>query len=160
VSGNEKPVAVFAAAVAPRVTRSNLPAIFHEKLSRRAKRALGDLFGLTVFGVNLTRLSPGGFSSLRHVHTRQDEFVYVLEGELTLITDDGEVQLRPGMCAGFKAGNGNAHHLVNRSAGDAVYLEIGDRSEGDEVTYPDEDLVAQKSMDKKRIFTRKNGTPY
>jgi uncharacterized cupin superfamily protein len=81
-------------------------------------------------------------------------------GEPTLVKDDGEIALRPGMCAGFKAGNGNAHHLVNRTARDVVYLEIGDRSADDEVTYPDEDLVAQKSTERKRIFTRKDGTPY
>ena len=160
MSQNDTPIAVEAAAVAPRIGRSNLPGVFHERLSRREKRALGDVFGLTVFGVNLTRLHPGGLSSLRHVHTRQDEFVYVLEGEPTLVTDDGEVQLKPGMCAGFRAGNGNAHHLINRTSRDAVYLEIGDRSEGDEVAYPDEDLVALKSADRKRVFTRKDGTPY
>jgi uncharacterized cupin superfamily protein len=143
-----------------RLKRSNLPAVFHERLSRREKRVLGDLFGLTVFGVNLTRLGPGGVSSLRHVHTTQDEFVYILEGEPTLVTDRGEVALRPGMCAGFMAGNGEAHHLVNRTSADVVYLEIGDRSAGDAVTYADDDLKAVEGPDGKRIFTRKDGTVY
>ena len=154
------PAAVDAASVPLRISRSALPSVFHEKLSRREKRPLGDLFGLTVFGVNLTRLGPGGISSLRHLHTKQDEFIYVLEGEPTLVNNDGEVQLKPGMCAGFKADDGNAHHMVNRSSHDAVYLEVGDRTEGDEVTYPDDDLAAQKSADRKRVFTRKDGTPY
>jgi uncharacterized cupin superfamily protein len=160
VTTGKIPAAIAAADAPLRSKRSNLPSVFHEKLSRREKRVLGDLFGLTVFGVNLTRLGPGGISSLRHVHTTQDEFVYILEGEPTLVTDNGEFPLRPGMCAGFKAGNGEAHHLVNRINGDVVYLEIGDRSEGDRVTYADDDLMAVEGTHGKRIFTRKDGTPY
>ena len=124
------------------------------------KRPLGDPFGLTIFGVNLTILPPGAMSALRHAHTRQDEFIYILEGTPTLITDSGETILKPGMCAGFKAGGGAAHHLVNRSDSQVVYLEIGDRTMGDEVHYPDDDIVAVKTPDGTRKFARKDGTPY
>ena len=126
----------------------------------REKRPLGDLFGLTNFGVNLTRLAPGGYSALRHAHAKQDEFVYVLEGEATLITDAGETLLKPGMCAGFKAGTGDAHHLHNRSQKDVVFLEVGDRSAGDSVSYPDDDVVAVYGADGKWRYSRKDGTPY
>ena len=126
----------------------------------RDKRVLGDPFGLTNFGVNLTRLAPGGQSALRHAHGKQDEFVYMLEGDATLVTDAGETLLKPGMCAGFKAGNGDAHHLVNRTKTDVVFIEVGDRSAGDSVTYPDDDVVAVYGSDGKWKYTRKNGTPY
>jgi uncharacterized cupin superfamily protein len=99
-------------------------------------------------------------SALRHAHTKQDEFIYVLEGTPTLITDSGETMLQAGMCAGFKCGTGDAHHLVNRGAGDVVYLEIGDRTLGDEAHYPDDDIVATKTTDGSRKFTAKDGTPY
>ncbi|HMI95566.1 MAG TPA: cupin domain-containing protein, partial [Micropepsaceae bacterium] len=117
------------------------------------KRPLGDRFGLTIFGVNLTTLPPGAMSALRHAHTSQDEFVYILEGTPTLITDVGETKLRPGMCAGFKAGTGDAHHLVNQSESDVVYLEVGDRTLGDGAHYPDDDIVAVKTPDGTRKFT-------
>lgn len=155
-----RPVALVAADAAPRKTRSNYPAEFAQRLSDRVKRPLGDPFGLTIFGVNLTRLPPGAMSALRHAHTRQDEFVCILEGTPTLITDAGATLLMPGMCAGFKAGSGDAHHLVNRSDSDVVYLEVGDRTPGDEVHYPDDDIVAVKTPDGTRKFTRKDGTPY
>lgn len=125
----------------------------------RNKHPLGDIFGLKNFGVNLTRLAPGAISALRHAHSRQDEFVYILEGHPVLITDAGETPLSPGMCAGFRAGSGDAHQLVNRSAGEVVYLEIGDRSAGDSGTYPDDDLQAVLVGGHWR-FTRKDGTPY
>ena len=160
MSSNDRPVAIDATSVPARVSRSNLPEIFHARFAGREKRPLGDVFGLTVFGVNLTRIPPGGHSALRHVHTKQDEFVYILEGEPTLVTNSGETQLRPGMCAGFKAGNRDAHHLVNRTTKDAVYLEIGDRGAGDEVAYPDDDLMARDGANGKRLFTRRDGTPY
>ena len=120
---------------------------------------LGDLFGLRNFGVNLTRLAPGAASSLRHAHTVQDEFVYILEGEPTLLTDAGETRLRPGMCAGFPSGTGDAHCLVNRTEGDVVYLEIGDRSPSDAVTYPEDDLKAEMGADGKWRYSRKDGSP-
>jgi uncharacterized cupin superfamily protein len=126
----------------------------------REKRPLGDLFGLSNFGVNLTRLAPGACSALRHAHAKQDEFVYMLEGEATLVTDAGESVLKQGMCAGFKAGTGDAHHLVNRSTKDAVFLEVGDRSAGDSVKYPDDDVVGYSVPGGKWQYTRKDGTPY
>ena len=154
------PVALKAADVPPRKMKSNYPPHFAAMLGDRIKRPLGDEFGLTIFGVNLTTLPPGAMSALRHAHSRQDEFVYILQGTPTLITDEGETLLSPGMCAGFKCGTGNAHHLVNRGKADVVYLEIGDRTKGDEASYPDDDIVAIKTNDGSRKFTRKDGTPY
>jgi uncharacterized cupin superfamily protein len=110
---------------------------------------LGDLFGLSNFGVNLTRLKPGAVSSLRHAHSKQDEFIYVLEGHPVLVTNAGETRLEPGMCAGFRAGTGDAHHLVNRSEEDVFYLEIGDRTAGDSAVYPDDDLRITRGADGK-----------
>jgi uncharacterized cupin superfamily protein len=153
-------VAVRAADAEPRVRPSFYPPEIAARLGGRLKRPLGDLFGLSHFGVNLTRLAPGAMSALRHAHSRQDEFVYILEGNPLLVTDEGEVLLAPGMCAGFKAGTGNGHHLVNRSAKEVVYLEIGDRSAGDEVVYPDDDLQAGLDGAGQRIFTRKDGTRF
>jgi uncharacterized cupin superfamily protein len=155
-----KPVALNAAEVAPRKAKSNYPEKFAARLGDRIKRPLGDQFGLTIFGVNLTTLPPGAMSALRHAHTRQDEFVYILDGTPTLVTDSGETLLKPGMCAGFKCGTGDAHHLVNRGKTDVVYLEVGDRTLGDEAAYPDDDIVAIKTPDGTRKFTAKNGTPY
>ena len=128
-------------------------------MAGRVKRPLGDLFGLTNFGVNLTTLKPGAVSALRHAHTKQDEFVYILEGRPTLVTDAGRTPLKPGMCAGFKAGTGDAHHLVNETIEDVVYLEIGDRTPGDSATYPDDDIAAV-AVDGGRRFAHKDGTPY
>ena len=99
-------------------------------------------------------------SALRHAHSRQDEFIYVLQGRPTLVTDSGETELEPGMCAGFKAGTGDAHRLVNRSKSDALYLEIGDRSARDGVTYPDDDLKATLTADGAWRYTKKDGTPH
>lgn len=157
------PVAVVAAE-APLRAKPTSPPFPPQMVARvaagRDKRMLGDLFGLTNFGVNLTRLAPGGQSALRHAHGKQDEFVYLLEGEATLITDSGETPLKPGMCAGFKAGSGDAHHLVNRSARDVVFLEVGDRSAGDSVAYPDDDVAAVYGADGRWKYTRKDGRPY
>jgi uncharacterized cupin superfamily protein len=139
--------------------KTNYPAPFAARMEGREKRPLGDAFGLTNFGVNLTRLSPGGESSLRHAHSRQDEFVYILSGHPTLITDAGEVRLEPGMCAGFRAGTGNGHHLINRTAADVLYLEIGDRTPGDAGSYPDDDLSAVLTPDGWR-FAHKDGSLY
>lgn len=154
------PVAVIAGQAPLRAKPTNYPEPFAARMAGREKRPLGDLFGLQNFGVNLTRLPPGSVSALRHAHSRQDEFIYVLQGEPTLVTDAGETLLRPGMCAGFKAGNGDAHHLVNRTDGDVVYLEVGDRTKGDAVAYPDDDIEVVPTVDGKRAFTRKDGTPY
>lgn len=143
----------------PARTTSLYPEPFASMVAGRAKRALGDVFGLKNFGVNLTRLAPGSRSALRHAHTHQDEFVFVLEGSATLVTDAGETALQAGMCAGFAAGSGDAHQLINRSDGDVVYLEIGDRSAGDQVTYPDNDLAA-RMVDGRWQFLHKDGQPY
>ena len=129
-------------------------------MAGREKRPLGDLFGLAKFGVNLTRLAPGGVSALRHAHSRQDEFVYVFAGCPTLVTDTGETPMSPGMCAGFKAGTGDGHHLVNRTGESVVFLEVGDRGAGDGVTYPDDDIQAVLGADGKWQFAHKDGTPY
>jgi uncharacterized cupin superfamily protein len=153
------PIAVLATEVAPRSKPSNYPEPFASRMRGREKRQLGDVFGLCNFGVNLTRLQPGASSALRHAHSKQDEFIYVLEGTPTLLTDAGDTLLSPGMCAGFKAGTGNGHALVNRSSELVVYLEVGDRSPGDVGTYPDDDLQAAM-VDGRWQFTHKNGTPY
>ncbi len=128
-------------------------------MAGREKRPLGDLFGLKNFGVNLTRLAPGGESALLHRHSKQDEFIYVLQGIPTLVTEDGEEILRPGMCAGFAAG-GKAHQLVNRTRQDVIYLEIGDRTPGDESFYPSDDIQATLGPDGNWMFSHKDGTPY
>jgi len=157
---DERPIAIAAVAVVPRTRPSTYPEPFASRMAGREKRALGDVFGLTNFGVNLTKLAPGAMSALRHAHTRQDEFVYILEGEPTLITDGNRTKLTPGMCAGFKAGSGNAHHLVNETTQPVLYLEIGDRTAGDAGSYPDDDIVASLGPDGKWRYTHKDGTPY
>jgi len=131
------------------------PAPYRARVAGRTKVKLGERFGLKNFGVNVTRLEPGAESALRHWHTMQDEFVYVLEGTLVLVTDAGEQELRPGMCAGFRAGSGDGHHLVNRGTAAALYLEVGDRSPGDEAHYPDEDLHHRDGR-----FFHRDGTPW
>ena len=156
----KKPVALRAAEAPLRTKSSNDPEPFFSRMAQREKRPLGDLFGLTNFGVNLTRILPGGISALRHAHSRQDEFVYVLSGRPVLVTDEGETELAPGMCAGFKAGTGNGHQLVNETARPVLYLEVGDRSPGDTGSYPDDDLAAAQGPDGKWIYTRKDGTAY
>ena len=160
MSSKSPPVAIEAAAMPLRPAPTSAPAPFLEKVRGREKRVLGDPFGLGNFGVNLTRLAPGAISALRHAHARQDEFIYVLEGTPILVTDIGETPLKPGMCAGFKAGTGDAHHLVNRSGADVVFIEVGDRSAGDAVTYPDDDVQATYGADGKFHYSRKDGTPY
>ncbi|AOV16062.1 cupin [Acidihalobacter aeolianus] len=145
--------------IPPRSTPSNYPEPFASRMAGREKRALGDFFGLTNFGVNLTRLQPGAVSALRHAHTRQDEFLYILEGTPTLHTDEGSFPLWPGQCVGFPAGGGNANHLVNESGADVLYLEVGDRTPGDAASYPDDDILAQ-AVEGGWAFTHKDGTPY
>ena len=156
---NLKPVAVLAEEAPPRSKRTVYPEPFASRMIGREKKPLGDLFSLSNFGVNLTRLAPGALSALRHAHSMQDEFVYVLQGNPVLITDIGETQLHPGMCAGFKAGTGDAHQLVNRSSEDVVYLEVGDRTAGDSAAYPDDDLQAIL-VNGAWQFRHKDGTPY
>jgi uncharacterized cupin superfamily protein len=152
-------LAIEAVAVAPRAQRSAYPEPFASRMAKRSKRQLGDRFGLAAFGVNLTELAPGGESALLHRHTVQDEFVYILEGRPTLVTDRGEEALAPGMCVGFPAG-GVAHQLVNRTAEPVRYLEIGDRRPGDAASYPNDDLAAAMGADGTWVFTHKDGTPY
>ena len=127
--------------------------------SMRYYRRLGDHAGLKNFGVNLTRIIPQGQSSYRHAHSRQDEFIYVLEGEVVLETNEGAQTLTAGMCAGFPAGTGDAHRFINRSALDAMLLVIGDRSSGDEITYPDVDMHAVLGPDGRYKFSTKSGEP-
>ena len=140
-------------------TGSNYPEQFKGIVAGRLKQRLGNAAGLNNFGVNLVHLQPGSSSALRHWHTLEDEFIYILEGELTLITNAGEQILGAGMAAGFPAGEANGHHLVNRSSKVAVYLEIGDHRSDDEANYPDNDLVAKATKDG-TLFTHKDGTAY
>ena len=159
MTDSKPPTAIGAADVPARAKRSNYPEPYFGRMAKRTKRQLGDVFGLRQFGVNLTTLTPGGESALMHTHSRQDELVYVLEGHPTLVTESGETRLAPGMCAGFPAG-GVAHHLVNRTDREVVYLEIGDRAEGDAVRYPQDDLRAVLGEDGSWRFTHEDGTPY
>jgi uncharacterized cupin superfamily protein len=139
------------------VAGSRYPPPYHEPCAQRLRRRLGDAAGLTQFGVNLTRLPAGAWSSQRHWHAAEDEFLYVVEGELVLVTETGEEILRAGDCAGFKAGDPDGHQLQNRSGKDAHYLEVGSRRpQEDEVIYPDIDLNIKNGAG----FTRKNGQPY
>ena len=153
------PVAIRAAEAPLRSKPSLYPEPFASRMHGREKRPLGDVFGLSNFGVNLTRLAPHTASALRHAHSKQDEFVYILQGRPTLHTDEGRTQLLPGMCTGFKAGSGNGHRLLNETSGDVVYLEVSDRTPGDEGRYPDDDLKALLNGGKWQ-FTHKDGTPY
>lgn len=155
-----KPAPLMASEVPPRARPSNYPEPFASRVAGREKQPLGDVFGLCSFGVNRTTLKPGAMSALRHWHSVQDEFVYVLSGHPTLITDAGERALAPGMCMGFRGGIPDGHHLVNRSTEDVVYLEVGDRAPGDAGSYPDDDLKAAMGADGKWQFRHKDGTPY
>src|SRR5271156_2331961 len=122
-------------------SRSTYPEPYNQVVSGRSRKRLGNAAGLDQFGVNLTTLKPGAASALRHWHEKEDELVYVLEGEVVLIEDDGETVLKPGDAAGFKANNPNGHHLVNKSSRDVVYLEVGTRSKHERVEYPGVDLM-------------------
>src|SRR6185503_2644220 len=126
----------FDPADVPESNATTLPESLRAANMNRYNRRLGDHAGLKNFGVNLTRIVPGGQSSYRHAHSKQDEFVYVLQGEVVMETNAGAQTLRPGMCAGFPSGTGDAHHFVNRSSADVLLLVVGDRSAGEEVAYP------------------------
>lgn len=147
---------------------SSYPEPFKSRMGDRMKQRLGDACGLTQFGVNLVTLGPGAQSALRHWHTLEDEFVYVLEGEVTLITDEGEQLLRAGQCAGYAAGARNAHHFINRAAQPARYLEVGSRHGDDQAHYPDDDLKwmnretqqAGNYKTETTIAAHKDGRPY
>jgi uncharacterized cupin superfamily protein len=150
----------FDPGAAPESNATGYPAPYRADNQRRWNRRLGDRAGLKNFGVNITRIEPGGQSSCRHWHSRQDEFVYVLSGEVVLESDAGEQRLSAGMCAGFPAGAGNGHRFVNRSDADATLLVVGDRTAGDEVVYPDVDMHARLGPDGRYRFTRKDGSPF
>jgi uncharacterized cupin superfamily protein len=143
----------------PTDTRTGYPPPFDRVVLGRERKRLGNAVGLDQFGVNLTTLRPGAASALRHWHEREDEFVYMIEGELVLIENEGETVLRPGDAAGFKANSPNGHHLVNRSSHPAVYLEIGTRSKHERAEYPDVDLQVVRDEHGMR-YTHKNGEPY
>ena len=143
-----------------RVERSPYPSPYDLAMRGRYRRALGNRKGLTNFGVNLTELDPGSASSLRHWHTKEDEFIYIVEGSPTLVTNQREQLLRPGMCACFPANSGNGHRLENRSNFQVLYLEIGNRSPSEEVYYPDSDMILKKHKNGKRNFCHFDGTPY
>lgn len=153
------PVALLATEAPLRTTPSLYPEPFASMMQGRTKRPLGDLFRLKNFGINLTTLKPGARSALRHAYTRQDEFIYILQGTPTLLTDAGRTLLKPGMCAGFAHGTGDGHCLLNESSEEVVYLEVGDRTPGDEARYPDNDLQAVL-VDGKWRFLHKDGQPY
>ncbi|CAH1385260.1 cupin domain-containing protein [Candidatus Nitrotoga sp. M5] len=156
---NPKTVAILATEVPVRRKPSVYPEPFASQMVGREKRQLGEFFGLNNLGVNLTSLDPNAKSALRHTHSKQDEFVYILQGHPTLHTDEGRTRLKPGMCAGFKAGTGNGHCLINETNKAVLYLEVGDRTPGDEGTYPDDDLGAIL-IEGAWQFVHKDGTPY
>ncbi|MDJ0894346.1 MAG: cupin domain-containing protein [Alphaproteobacteria bacterium] len=158
MTDRKQPEPIRAADLPPR-TSTIYPKEFAKACEGRAKRALGNPLGLTAFGVNLVELAPGAASALRHWHTHEDEFVYVLDGEITLVSDAGEQVLSPGMCAGFPAGVSDGHNLINRSGRPATYLEVGSRVAEDDAHYPDLDLQILKRAQGGK-FTRKDGTPY
>jgi uncharacterized cupin superfamily protein len=151
---------VFDTLSVPESNATGYPEPYRTMNSKRHYRRLGPLAGLTNFGVNITRIEPGGQSSCRHAHSRQDEFVYILQGEAVLETNEGERVLTPGMCAGFPAGTGDAHRFLNRTDSDVVMLVVGDHSAADEVIYPDVDLAAKLGPDGRFVFTHKDGRPY
>ena len=144
----------------PESNATSYPEKFKAQNSKRWNRRLGDHAGLRNFGVNLTRIEPGGQSSARHAHARQDEFIWVVAGEVVLETNEGSQMLGPGACAGFRAGTGNAHRFVNNTDKDAYLLVAGDRTPLEEVSYPDIDLHLRFGADGKARFTKKDGTPY
>ena len=140
-------------------SRSTYPEPFNRVVVGRSRKRLGNAAGLDQFGVNLTTLKPGAASALRHWHEKEDELVYILDGELVLIEDSGETVLKPGDAAGFKANVPNGHHLVNKSGKNAVYLEIGTRSKHERAEYPGEDLLVIRD-DAGARYTHKDGKPY
>jgi uncharacterized cupin superfamily protein len=151
--------ATLKASDAPKREGSRYPAPFNEICMDRTKHLLGDVFGLTQFGVNLAVIAPGAWSSQRHWHEKEDEFIYMLEGELVLCDDAGEHILTQGMCAGFKAGNGNGHCLKNLTHKQATYLEVGSRFATETAWYSDIDMKVD-IVDRSSTYNHKDGTPY
>ncbi|MGG6296899.1 cupin domain-containing protein [Leptolyngbya sp. AN02str] len=154
-----KQAPISATSIPASMGKTIYPEPYASLVQGRLKRKLGEFFGLTNFGVNLTHLSPGAVSALAHSHSKQDEFIFVLEGTPTLVLGEEEFTLNPGDCYGFKAGTGIAHQLVNRSEASVVYLEVGDRTAGDEVEYPNDDLKATQLPNGTWALTRKDGRP-
>lgn len=144
----------------PETNATSYPEPFRAAQRKRSFRRLGDFAGLKNYGVNVVRVEPGGQSSARHAHSKQDEFVYVLTGALVLVTDAGRETVGPGTCIGFPAGSGDGHHFLNETASDATFLVVGDRAADDEVAYPDIDLAWRFGADGKKAYFRKDGTPY
>jgi uncharacterized cupin superfamily protein len=144
----------------PESNATSYPEPYRAANQQRWNRRLGDHFKLTNFGVNLTRIPPGGQSSARHAHSRQDEFIYVLQGEVEMETNAGVEVLCAGMCAGFAAGTDNAHRFVNRSVEEVLLLVVGDRTAGDEISYPDIDMHGRLASDGRYTFAHRDGTPY
>lgn len=157
-----KPVApAFDPTDVPANSGTGYPEPYKAKVfGKRHKRKLGDTAGITRFGVNVVVIEPGAVSSMRHWHDNQDEFIYVLEGEITLATNAGRQRLKPGQFAGFPAGKADGHQLINETDRPVKYLEVGDRTGPDQVAYPDVDLAAHSADGVKFTFTRKDGTPY
>jgi uncharacterized cupin superfamily protein len=151
--------AIEALVIVEPAVQTRYPEPFASMVRGRTKRRLGEHFGLETFGVNLVRMAPGSVSSVRHYHTTEDEFVYILSGTATLITDEEELLVGPGMCAGFKAGSGQSHQLANRSQSEVVFIEVGTRLDSDAVVYPYDDL-ALKAEEGNFVFTHKDGRPY
>ncbi|HEX3709556.1 MAG TPA: cupin domain-containing protein [Pseudolabrys sp.] len=141
------------------IAATGYPPPFDKAVQGRARKRLGHAAGLTQFGVNLLRLKPGAASSQRHWHDNEDEFAYVLEGEVVLREDDGETVLKPGDAAGWKAGSPNGHQLINRSERDALVLEVGTSAPAEKVTYPDIDMLFERTGTNRK-YTRKSGEPY
>lgn len=151
---------IAAKLIAAALGKTIYPEPYASLVKGRRKRKLGEYFGLTHFGVNLTHLSPGAISALAHSHSKQEEFILILAGRPTLVLGEEEFVLQPGDCYGFQAGAGIAHQLINRSEEEVTYLEIGDRTEGDEVEYPHDDLKATQLPNGKWALTHKDGRPY
>jgi uncharacterized cupin superfamily protein len=145
--------------VLPVDTSTLYPQQFRDVVNGREKQKLGNAVGLTQFGVNLTRIKPGAASALRHWHQQEDEFIYMIEGELVLVENNGEILLKPGDAAGFKAGVDNGHCLINRSTRDALYLEVGTRAQSERVDYPDVDCILERSGTV-ATYRRRSGEPY
>lgn len=155
---NYTPIAALA--IPEQARKSTYPAPFAGVVSGRTKRRLGDHFGLSHYGVNLTQLAPGAASALLHSHAREDELVYIVSGTPVLIIGAEEFTLQAGDCCGFKAGNGKAHQLVNRSDSLVTYLEMGNRAADEQVDYPNDDLKIGTGPDGGRFWAHKDGTPY
>jgi uncharacterized cupin superfamily protein len=146
--------------IEPKLTTSIYPEPFTSMVDGRVKTKLGEYFGLNNFGINFTELAPGAISALKHHHEKQDEFVYVLNGEPTLVMGDDEYKMKPGECVGFPKGSGVGHQLINRSDSPVTYLEVGDRTLGEFVDYPDEDLMAKADAGGVLVFLHKDGAEY